>query len=274
MLFPTTLILGFLSIAPAFSIPILTVRSDALAARNGPLLEARSDLASLGVDMMERRDITGVLKQFVVRSPEPEPEPLPMPLPYTQLEIEDMERRGLFGLAFRAVKGIVKLVHHIKNRHHKRSKVEEMVKRGDAVEQVEQRDLSNPEVEARSLPLEPRSSLGERIKNFFHKVGHGIVHAVKTVAKWVLRRNEEGASLEARSSEALELETREVDQSEIEARSFDEPDIEARSFDELELEVRSFDGPEVEARDFNEEEIDIRALDEPDIETRASEEGF
>ncbi|PVG00105.1 hypothetical protein CPB86DRAFT_247673 [Serendipita vermifera] len=138
MLFPTTLILAVLSITPAFAVPVLTVDSDAssLVARDEPqqvILQARGESYGLDLDMMEKRDLADEesFVELVARSPEPEP--LPEPFPLGELE-EDMERRGLFGLAFKAAKGIAKGVKAIKkahdakqhynnhrNRHHKRS---------------------------------------------------------------------------------------------------------------------------------------------------------
>jgi hypothetical protein len=130
MLFPTTLLLGLLSIAPSLAIPI---GSDALVARDEPQsLEARGELLDLGFGMMEKRDIADEeMFELVARSPEPEPEPLPIPL-----------------LGGAVLEG--------------------------EIEHLERRHLSGVEIEARSATLEPRSKIGDKIKNFFKKIGRGV----------------------------------------------------------------------------------------------------
>lgn len=264
MLFPTTLILSFLSIAPALAIPILDVDSDALVARDEPQsLEARGGFFDIDFDMMEKRDIAGdeMFEELVARSPEPEPEPLPMPLP--EGEIEDMERRWL-GALFKIGKAVAKGAHkahraHQHRKNHKRSELE------DGIEQLERRHLSAVEIEARSAALEPRSKIGRKIKNFFKKVGKGIVKGIKTVAKIVMKRSDDGTALEARSFDEPELEVRAFDEPEIETRDFEEPELETRSVEEPELEARDFDELELEARDFDEQEIEARTFEEEEF---------
>jgi hypothetical protein len=119
MLFPIAVVLGLLSITPSLAIPIFDAEDGtALVARDESqsILQARGESYSHDLDMMEKRDFAGeqVFEELFERSPVPEPMPL------AETELEGMERRGFFGLGFKALKAAYKggkKIHEAKQAH-------------------------------------------------------------------------------------------------------------------------------------------------------------
>ncbi|PVG00103.1 hypothetical protein CPB86DRAFT_782961 [Serendipita vermifera] len=269
MYLSTILIVSLLAIHPAFTAPAPIfnsggVDSNSLVARDTAQrhLYARSEGPyGIDLDMMEKRDLVDeeTLVELVVRSPEPEPLPESLPA----LNEEDMARRGIFGFALKAFKGIAKGVSAIKkahsakhhydnhrNRHHKRSwksfwRKVGVMRRNDqdavAAAPLKARSLEEPEFETRSFE-EPQLETRD----------------AKDLVELEARDNKEPMELENRDfEESIELEARDFDEVEIEARDVEEPmELEARDVEEtVELEARDIDEPmELEARDFEEEE--------------------
>jgi hypothetical protein len=142
MLFPIAVVLGLLSITPSLAIPIFDADEvTALVARDEPqfILQARGESYGHDLDMMEKRDLAGeqVFEELFERSPVPEP------IPVAETELEGMERRGFFGLGFKALKAAYKggkkihdakqaHDHHKNRKHHKRG-------RGGGIKKVGQR---------------------------------------------------------------------------------------------------------------------------------------
>jgi hypothetical protein len=190
MIFPTALVLALLSITPVLSIP-----TDA----DSNTLVARAEPFSLDLEEMlvEKRGIDEEnFEQLVARSPLPEPEPAPEPFPLpatTAMDIEDMERRGIFGIGFKVAKVLGKAAwNYYKSKHHKRDDLAEdgsmILKRDDLVEILKAREFDDLEFHARAFDDE---------------------------------------ELEARAfDEEMEIEARSFDEPEIEERSFDEGELE------------------------------------------------
>ncbi|PVF97903.1 hypothetical protein CPB86DRAFT_785398 [Serendipita vermifera] len=172
MIFPTALVLGLLSITPVFATPLTDDIANELIARDEPQsLEARAEQFSFDLDMFDKRDLADEETfELVARSPEPEPEPEPEPFPMpfpgaTAADLEDMERRGVFGIGFKVAKVLGKAAwNYYKSKHHKRDEEVDgpiVLKRDELVEILQERDFDDFELEVRDfdedMELEARS---------------------------------------------------------------------------------------------------------------------